>query len=147
MQKEVPILIWKTDLKHINEIYEQFKLTQSPEVADELGEGIASSLCPVEIKKRAFQELFDMTSADSEPDSILNAWAVACMLEDDHPPANKILAVRNLLEDMFLPNESLDQWVQFVWTQGRVHADILEFLATDIKHCDRISDNVKQIVN
>ena len=50
-------MIWNTDLKHINSIYTQFKLSPNSEVADQLGEAIASSQAPIEIKKEAFQEL------------------------------------------------------------------------------------------
>ncbi|MHA1212578.1 MAG: hypothetical protein ACTSSH_08960 [Candidatus Heimdallarchaeota archaeon] len=126
-------------------IYEKFLANPTVKNASMLGHLISSSKESLDNKKQYYTHLFQLPMI-SEVDAVMNTWAVAIMLEDAIPVAQKIQAVKDMLNDPFIPNDILTKWVVFIWKTKRVPSDILDFISTDIKHSNRISAKAKKLI-
>ena len=128
------------------ELLDKFEKTPNHDNALILGVAIATSSDPIDIKKRLFSQAFDVVENSEELTSILNAWAVAVMLEDDIPISQKILAVRGMIKDPHLDMHILEEWVKFVWAKQRVPKDMRDFIAIDFRNDARVSNEVKKLL-
>lgn len=127
----------------IKDNYLKFKENESIKLAANIGQSLALSLQSISDKKKYFAHLFDIVLSD-EIESVINAWCVPVILEDNSVPvANKIMSFRDLLEDHFLPREILNDIVNYLYYTQRIPEDLLKFLSSDILLSPKITGGNK----
>ncbi|MHA1302712.1 MAG: hypothetical protein ACTSQE_04080 [Candidatus Heimdallarchaeaceae archaeon] len=127
-------------------LLESFRLSADKDVAISLGRAITELEESIEVKKDLFSQAFDVLEDYGPPFSVMNAWAIASMLEDNISVSQKILAVRGMLKDSNLDSEFLEEWIMFVWNRDQISKDMRSFLAIEFRNDARISLEIKKIL-
>ncbi|MCG3222810.1 MAG: hypothetical protein H7641_15630 [Candidatus Heimdallarchaeota archaeon] len=122
--------------------------TNSPNLknAMNLGRAIATGSASLEVKKWRFRMALDVVTPDMGVYSALMAWSSITTLEDNVPPSQKIIAVKEMLRNPDLKPEVLDEVIKSIFVRKDVPRDLLNYIAPEIKKASRISDELKSYV-
>ncbi|MBN1329671.1 MAG: hypothetical protein JXA54_09375 [Candidatus Heimdallarchaeota archaeon] len=129
----------------LENLFAKFSKNADIQLANEIGQLLAFSQESIEYKKEYYSQLFNLP-LKAEIDAVINAWAVASLIEDNIPIPQKVQAARLMLNDFLVPEEVLEKWVEFVWVARRAPRDLLNFLAIDFTNSKRISKKYKEII-
>ena len=111
-----------------------------------LGRAIATGSASLEVKKWRFRMALDVVTPDMGVYSALMAWSSITTLEDNVPPSQKIIAVKEMLRNPDLKPEVLDEVIKSIFVRKDVPRDLLNYIAPEIKKASRISDELKSYV-
>lgn len=111
-----------------------------------LGRAIATGSASLEVKKWRFRMALDVVTPDIGVYSALMAWSSITTLEDNVPPSQKIIAVKEMLRNPNLKPEVLDEVIKSIFVRKDVPRDLLNYIAPEIKKASRISDELKSYV-
>jgi hypothetical protein len=111
-----------------------------------LGRAIATGSASLEVKKWRFRMALDVVTPDMGVYSALMAWSSITTLEDNVPPSQKIIAVKEMLRNPDLKPEVLDEVIKSIFVSKEVPRDLLNYIAPEIKKASRISDELKSYV-
>ena len=111
-----------------------------------LGRAIATDSASLEVKKWRFRMALDVVTPDMSVYSTLMAWSSITTLEDNVPPSQKIVAVKEMLRNPDLKPEVLDEVIKNIFVSKEVPRDLLNYIAPEIKKASRISDELKSYV-
>ena len=108
------------------------------------GVAITKQKTPIEDKRIIFREAFKIVGENENLEAIINMWTVASMLESQIPPAQKIQAVREVLQDEELNPSVIEKWANLIYDLNRAPKDILDFIAIDIRNMRGISKALRK---
>ena len=111
-----------------------------------LGRAIVTDSASLEVKKWRFRMALDVVTPDMGVYSALMAWSSITTLEDNVPPSQKIIAVKEMLRNPDLKPEVLDEVIKSIFIRKEVPRDLLNYIAPEIKKASRISDELKSYV-
>ena len=131
----------------IKELLENYNLTPSMENAMTLGRAIAKGNLSIEVKKWRFKMALDVQTPDMSVYSALMAWSSLITLEDNIPSSQKIVAVKEMLNNPDLKPEVLDEIIRNIFVSTDIPRDLLNYIAPEIKKASRISDELKSYVS
>ena len=124
--------------------FKDFKEKPSKRTAIAFGVAITKQEAPIEDKRLKFREAFKIVGTNDKLEAIINMWAVASMLESKIPPAQKIQAVREVLQDKELSPSMIEQWTNLIYDLNRAPKDVLDFIAIDIRNMREISKELRK---
>ena len=130
----------------INKKIEILKMNPSETLAETIGKTIVLGKQTIDEKKDLFSKAFLIAEDNFRLSAILNAWAIAVMLQDSLPIPQKIIAFRSMLKDPEIKQELLNDWIQIVYTRMSISQDILEFIALDLRHHAHVSPEMKAML-
>jgi len=130
----------------IKELLENYNLTPNMENAMTLGRAIAKGDYSIEVKKWRFKMALDVHTPDMSVYSTLMAWSSLITLEDNIPSSQKIVAVKEMLNNPNLKPEVLDEIIKNIFVSKDIPRDLLNYIAPEIKKASRISDELKSYV-
>lgn len=124
------------------------KYTNQPNLrnAMNLGREIATGSASLEVKKWRFRMALDVVTPDMGVYSALMAWSSITTLEDNVPPSQKIIAVKEMLRNPDLKSEVLDEVIKSIFVSREVPRDLLNYIAPEIKKASRISAELKSYI-
>jgi hypothetical protein len=111
-----------------------------------LGREIATGSASLEVKKWRFRMALDVVTPDMGVYSALMAWSSITTLEDNVPPSQKIIAIKEMLRNPDLKPEVLDEVIKSIFVSSEVPRDLLNYIAPEIKKASRISDELKSYI-
>ncbi len=130
----------------IKELLENYNLIPNMENAMTLGRAIAKGTLSIEVKKWRFKMALDVQTADMSVYSTIKAWASLITLEDNIPSTQKIIAVKELLNNPDLKPEVLDEIITNIFVSKEIPRDLLNYIAPEIQKASRISAELKSYV-
>lgn len=114
------------------------------DTAKKIGDSLVLSNEPIIVKKKYFAKAFKIIESDEYLNSIINAYAVATMLEDNLTIPDKVSAVRHMLKDDLLSGDFIEKWVNIVYRERKkAPQDMLDFLAIDLRNDNKISEKFR----
>ncbi|MHA2357323.1 MAG: hypothetical protein ACXABK_00955 [Candidatus Heimdallarchaeaceae archaeon] len=116
------------------------------ENAMQLGKAIANDTASLEVKKWRFRMALDVVTPDMGVYSTLKAWESITALEDNIPSSQKIVAIKEMLQNPNLKPEVLDEIIKDIFVRKDVPRDLLNYIAPEIKRASRISEELKTYV-
>ena len=133
--------------EELNKKIENLKLNPNESLTDTIGKTITLGEQTIEEKKDLFAKAFLAVEDNYSLTLILNVWTVAVMLQDSLPIPRKIMAFRSMLKDPEVEPKLLNDWIRTVYTQMNISQDLLEFIGLDLKNHDRVSPEMKTLID
>ncbi len=124
--------------------FDEFKNSPTPENAVNLGKAITLLNISINGKRSLYVEAFKMSNYQEPVESLLSMWATASMLEDEISITEKVLAVRDFLNNPNIDPQYIEEWTKTVYNLDRISKDMLEFIAIDIRNHQGISEELSR---
>lgn len=121
-----------------------FQEDSNEDTAKKLGDALVLSNESIVVKKKYFAEAFKLIESNEYLNSILNAYAVAIMLEDNLTIPHKVSAVRDMLKDDLLSGDFIEKWVDIVYRERKkAPQDMLDFIEIDLRNDKKLSEEFR----
>jgi hypothetical protein len=133
--------------EEISKKIEILKNDPTESLTSSIGKTITLGKQSIDEKKDLFAKAFSVVEDRYKLTAILNAWAIAVILQDSLPISQKIIAFRSMLEDPEIEQQLLNDWIKTVYKQMEIPQDLLEFIGLDLKHQDRVSPEMKALID
>ena len=122
---------------------ETFQKDPTIENARKLGIAITKADMPLEEKRQLYLKALDVNRMDRLLDAVLNLWMIGSYLEAPVHYTQKVMAVREYLKNKDIKPEWKEEWAWTIYEVNRAPADLLDFLAIDIRNLRGISRDLR----